>query len=213
MVDALNTVGSTEGERTPAELWFDPICPFAWITSRWLIEASAHRAIEPTWRVMSLAVLNAGRDLPEQYMALMQRAWGPVRVAVKVSQDYDNATLGRLYTELGTRIHNDGRGFERDVVAEAIAAAGLPAELIDAYDDTSLDDAVTAAHKEGISLVGEDVGTPVIRVSGVAFFGPVITPMPRGEAAARLWDGVVLCASTEGFYELKRTRDRAPEFA
>ncbi|MEV7021117.1 disulfide bond formation protein DsbA [Kitasatospora sp. NPDC093558] len=187
------------------------------MTSRWLIEVQQLRPVDVNWHVMSLSVLNEGRDLPQQYRDLMDKGWGPVRVCIAAAQQHGEEVLGRLYDELGVRLHNRAMPLERATVEEALVAAGLPVELADAADTDAYDEALRASHKEGISLVGEDVGTPVIAVEGadgdrVAFFGPVVTPTPRGEAAARLWDGTLLVASTPGFYEIKRTRTAGPSF-
>ncbi|WP_443077674.1 mycothiol-dependent nitroreductase Rv2466c family protein [Streptomyces sp. SP17BM10] len=208
---------TTAAERKTADFWFDPLCPWAWMTSRWLIEVQQLRPVDVNWHVMSLSVLNEGRDLPERYRELMDKGWGPVRVCIAAAQQHGEEVLGRLYTELGLRLHNRAMPLERATVEEALVAAGLPVELADAADTDAYDEALRASHKEGISLVGEDVGTPVIAVEGadgdrVAFFGPVVTPTPRGEAAARLWDGTLLVASTPGFYEIKRTRTAGPSF-
>ncbi|MEO3781797.1 DsbA family protein [Actinocorallia sp. B10E7] len=202
----------SENERVPVDFWFDPMCPWAWITSRWIHEVAALRPIEPRWHVMSLAVLNEGREVPAQYAEAMEKAWGPVRVAIAAEQKYGPQILGTLYTELGVRIHEQGRGVSDEVVVEALEASGLDPALIDAARGEEYDEALRASHKVGIDKVGQDVGTPVIEVEGVAFFGPVVTPTPRGEDAVRLWDGVRLVAGTPGFFELKRSRDVSPSF-
>ena len=171
------------------------------------------RAITVTWHVMSLSVLNEGKDdLPEQYRELLQTGWGPVRVLIAAEQAYGPEVLGPLYTALGTRFHNEKAPRDRETIEAALAEAGLPASLADAMDSTEFDEAVRASHAEGIDRVGYDVGTPVITVNGMSVFGPVLSPIPRGEAAARLWDGVLLIAGTDGFFELKRSRTRDPIF-
>ncbi len=198
---------------TVADFWFDPICPWAWIASRWILEAAAVRDLEVRFHVMSLAYLNQGRDdLPEQYREVMRTAWGPVRVVVAAEQDHGPAVVLPLYTALGTRFHLAGEPRERATLEAALAEVGLPAALADAAETDAHDEALKASHHAGMDQVGLDVGTPVISVAGVAFFGPVVTPAPKGEAAGRLWDGVLLVAGTEGFYELKRTRTSPPVF-
>lgn len=197
-----------------ADLWFDPLCPWAWMTSRWMLEVEQVRPIETRFHVMSLAVLNEGADdLSEDYRETLEQGWGPVRVCVAAAQQHGEHVLRDLYTALGTRRHNEGRDFDRVTVEESLAEAGLPASLADAMTSTAYDDDVRKSHQTGIDLVGQDVGTPVISVEETAFFGPVVSPAPKGEAAGKLWDGVVLVASTDGFFELKRTRDRDPIFA
>ncbi len=202
----------TTDDRVPADFWFDPLCPWAWIASRWLLEVEQQRPIEPRWHVMSLAVLNEGRELPDEYRDLMAWAWGPVRVCVAAAQEHGDKLLGPLYTALGTRFHDEGRPKERATVEDALSDVGLPPELADAMDSTEYDSALRASHDDGMNRVGLDVGTPVISVEGVSFFGPVMSPIPRGEEAATLWDGVVKVASVDGFFELKRTRTRDPVF-
>lgn len=206
----------SDGARNRADFWFDPLCPFAWITSRWILEVQQVRDIETVWHVMSLAYLNSDKDIPEDYRAILAPAWGPVRVLIKAEQEHGNDVLLPLYTAMGERIHVGGRDLKeegRAIVEEALAEAGLPAELADAMDDTSLDDAVARSHHEGMDAVGNDVGTPTIHVNGTAFFGPVISKAPRGEEAGRLWDGIVMAAEYPYFYELKRSRSSDLDFS
>jgi 2-hydroxychromene-2-carboxylate isomerase len=197
---------------TIADFWFDTLCPWAWLTSRWMLEVEQVRDVTVRWRPMSLAILNADRDVSDDYKARIGLGRGPMRVCAAAEQSHGPDVLGPLYTALGTRFHPQQLPKDRATVEAAIAEAGLPADLIDAMDDSSYDDAVRASHDEGMALVGQDVGTPIIRVDGTAFFGPVVTPTPRAEAAGKLWDGVLLVAQTPGFYEIKRTRDVRPSF-
>ena len=201
-----------EPRNTVADMWFDPLCPWAWITSRWLVEVEKVRPVTVRWRVMSLAVLNAGRDLPEGYQELMERSWAAVRVCTAAGQRFGPEVLGPLYTAIGTRFHNRGEAQDTATLEAALTEAGLPADLVGAADSTEYDEPLRASHAEAMKLVGEDVGTPVVRVEGVSFFGPVVSPAPRGEEAGKLWDGVRAVAGTDGFFELKRTRTRDPVF-
>lgn len=199
--------------RATADFWFDPVCPWAWMTSRWMTEVMAVRDVEVRWNVMSLAVLNEGRDLPEDYRRSLDDAWGPVRVITAARLSHGDDVVKPLYDAIGTRLHPGGRQGERmAVVAEALAEVGLPADLLEAASTDAYDDALRASHQGAIDLVGEDVGTPVVAVNGTAFFGPVMTPAPKGEDAGRLWDGFALVTSVPGFYELKRTRTQGPVF-
>jgi Mycothiol-dependent nitroreductase Rv2466c len=200
-------------EPTRVDFWFDPICPWAWIASRWMHEVEKVRPVKLHWHVMSLSVLNEGKDdLPDQYRELLRTGWGPVRVCIAAAQEHGDPVLGPLYTALGNRFHLEKAPRERATYEAALAEAGLPPGLADAASSTEFDSALRASHKEGIDRVGYDVGTPVISVNGLSVFGPVVSPIPRGEAAAKLWDGVLLIAGTDGFFELKRSRTRDPIF-
>lgn len=195
------------------DLWVDPACPWAWMTSRWLLNAKAVRDITVTFHTMSLAVLNENNDVPEQYKELMAQAWKPVRLMIAAEQAHGNEVLEPLYSAIGRRYHNEGNKDLAVILPEALAEAGLPADLVAAADDTSLDEALRISHHQGMDPVGMDVGTPVIHVNGEAIFGPVITPAPKGEEAGRLLDGVLAVMSIPGFYELKRTRTKGPDFS
>jgi len=203
----------TEQEPTRLDFWFDPLCPWAWITSRWVLEVEKVRPVQARWHVMSLAVLNENKEgMDERYKDMMRKAWGPVRVCIAAEQKFGPDVLLPLYTALGTRFHNEKQDRDLATIEAALADAGLPAELAAAADSTEYDEALRASHKDGMDRVGYEVGTPVISVNGISFFGPVISPIPRGEDAARLWDGVLMVAGTDGFFEIKRSRTRDPIF-
>jgi 2-hydroxychromene-2-carboxylate isomerase len=200
--------------RDEVPFWFDPLCPWAWITSRWLLEVEQVRPVSADWRIMSLAYLNLvqreGKGLSDKYRELMTNAWGPVRVCAAAAEYGGSSVLGPSYTAIGTRLHNHRRRDDPAVITEALIESGLPDSLASAAATTEFDQLIKDSHDEAFDEVGLDVGTPVLRIRGTALFGPVVTPAPRGEAAGRLWDGLALVAETDGFFELKRSRDRKP---
>lgn len=210
---------SRTSELNRADLWFDPLCPFAWITSRWILEVEKVRDVEVVWHVMSLGYLNKDRDIPEAYRTMLAPAWGPVRVLLAAQERYGDKVLLPMYNAFGQRIHHDGRKLHEQadgglaLIAEVLEETGLDADLVDAATDPSWDEAVARSHHEGMDAVGDDVGTPTIHVNGTAFFGPVLSKIPRGEDAGRLWDGCVAVASFPYFYELKRSRTGDLDFS
>ncbi|WP_460842131.1 mycothiol-dependent nitroreductase Rv2466c family protein [Nocardioides marmoraquaticus] len=209
-----DTAPETSSGKDRADFWFDPRCPFAWITSRWMLEVEQVRDVEVHWHVMSLAYLNQDKDIPDSYREMLSTAWGPVRVCIKAEQEHGSEVLAPLYTAFGTRIHLEEQdATTRQLAVDALRDAGLPEELAEAWDDSSLDEAVAKSHHEGMDAVGDDVGTPTIHVNGTAFFGPVITKAPRGEEAGQLWDGIVQAASYPLFFELKRSRSADLDFS
>jgi hypothetical protein len=189
------------------------MCPFAWVTSRWIGEVEAVRDVKTEWHVMSLAVLNEGREeLPAQYKEFLTKAWAPVRVIVAAAEQHGTEYIKALYDAMGTKIHNEGNSDIDEVIAKSLSELDLPEELAAAGQSDAFDAQLRASHESGISLVGQDVGTPVVAFNGTAFFGPVLTRIPRGEEAGRLWDATVTLASFPYFFEIKRSRTESPVF-
>ena len=197
---------------TDVDFWFDPICPWAWMTSRWMLEVEKVRDVKVTFHVMSLSVLNDGRDLPDSYRDLMDRAWVPARAALLVEQRHGSEKLREFYTELGTRFHPNEEEVTPETVKDALATVGADADIIDIAQTGDIDDDLRRSHHEGMDPVGDEVGTPVVRVNGMSLFGPVVSPAPKGEEAGELFDGFVKVTAYPGFFELKRTRNVGPIF-
>ncbi len=204
---------TTTAAHEPVDFWFDPLCPFAWITSRWMLEVEKVRDVQTTFHVMSLSVLNADKDVDQRYKDMLERGWGPVRIAIAIEQAHGSESLRSFYTSIGTKHHNEGREFDKALYEEVLEEVGLPLDLAQAAEDTSLDDSVRASHQDGIERVGEEVGTPVVSVGGTAFFGPVLTRIPRGEDAGVIFDGTRQLAGFDYFFELKRTRTGELDFS
>ncbi|GAA5229163.1 disulfide bond formation protein DsbA [Paeniglutamicibacter antarcticus] len=200
-------------EKTHVDFWFDPTCPFAWATSRWVLEVEKVRDVEIAWHVMSLSVLNEGRDdISKEYREHVEKAWGPVRVLTAAAQKHGNDVLGDLYTAMGELLHYEKVSDLTEVVTRSLATVGLEPELAEAANGTEYDVALKASHEDGISRVGQEVGTPIIALNGTAFFGPVITRVPTGEIAGKLFDSAVGLASYPYFFEIKRSRTESPQF-
>ena len=195
------------------DFWFDPLCPWAWMTSRWMDEVSVRRDVEVRWHVMSLAILHESADDTPASRNEPNSAWGPVRVIVAAAQLHGEKYVKALYDAMGTRLHPGAQSDLAVVIDESLAQVGLPSELADLARSDEFDALLRASHEGAIALVGRDVGTPVVAIDGAGYFGPVVTPAPTGDAALRLWDGLVLMAGVPGFYELKRSRTDGPVFA
>lgn len=195
-----------------AQFWFDPLCPWAWMTSRWILEVEKVRDIKVKWNLFSLAYLNRDKDVPAEYKERLARSWHCTRVIAAAQKIKGSEITLPLYTAISTRIHLKKMEVGAELFTEALREVGLPESLSEAMSDESFDAAIIESHESGIKLVGNDVGTPIIAVGTAAFFGPVISPAPKGEEAGKLWDGVVGVASYPGFFEIKRSRNVGPIF-
>ena len=190
-----------------ATFWFDPTCTCTWATSRWLRDTAPAQGAEVQWRLMSLAVLNDGKEVPEQYRAGMALSWRPLRLLAATARTRDSAAVGALYAALGTRVHEQGRTVDDALLAESLAEAGLPSDLLAAADDTSFDEDVRTSHAQAQEAVGTESGSPVLALGeGPACFGPVVAPVPTGQAATDLWQALELLSRVSQFSELKRGR-------
>lgn len=202
------------------EQWFDPMDPWSWVVSRWLLEVEQVRTIDLTFRVMSVSVVNADRDIPthylddpDAYLERMRAAWGPVRVATAAADQIGEKVLRELYTALGTRIHEQGNKNFPEMIGQALAEVGLDAELAEFATSDAYDDQVRASTRAAMDAVGIEIGTPILRINGAAFFGPVVSKIERGEDAGRLFDALATLASFPHVSELKRARIAEPDFS
>lgn len=201
-----------EMARQKAGFWFDPLCPWAWMTSRWILEVEKVREIEVDWNLFSLAYLNRDKDVPAEYKERLAKSWFCTRVIAAAQKEKGSAITLPLYTAISSRIHLKKMEVGVTLFEEALVEVGLQKDLAAAMNDESFDTAIIESHERGLKMVGNDVGTPIISVGNVAFFGPVISPAPKGEEAGKLWDGVVGVASYPGFFEIKRSRNVGPIF-
>jgi hypothetical protein len=200
------------------DFWFDPVCPYSWTASRWLLEVAAQRPLEVRHHVMSLYVVNERRtDVSPDYRRTVEDSRGPSRVAIALAERFGGEALARFYTAFGELVFDVWR---RPTAAEyhravrsALASLGLPAGLEDTMDGSDHDEALRRSTAAGLAPVGSDVGTPTTHIDGVAFYGPVLNAIPRGKEALRVFDGARLLAGYPEFFELKRTRLRPPVFS
>lgn len=205
---------ATEQRVESIEFWFDPVCPWAWMTSRWMTEVSETLGHEVTWRPFSLAILNENNDDDAHHEA-HQRSFSLGQALAATQRDHGNEAVWKLYTELGNRIHLEGREDTAEVLGEAVEAAGLPESIAQTatFDHDDSASRLRESTEAGITAVGPGVGIPIISINGKTFFGPVVTPRPKGEDAINLWNALYYATQTPGFYELKRGREVGPDFS
>jgi hypothetical protein len=195
-----------------AGFWFDPLCPWAWMTSRWILEVEKVRDIEVEWNLFSLAYLNRDKDVSDEYKSKLAKSWHCTRVIAAAQKQKGASITLPLYTAISSRIHLEKMEIGEALFKEALVEVGLSPDLASTINDETLDATIIESHERGIKMVGNDVGTPIIAIGDIAFFGPVISPAPKGEEAGKLWDGVVGVASYPGFFEIKRSRNVGPIF-
>jgi predicted DsbA family dithiol-disulfide isomerase len=197
---------------TKAEFWFDPMCPWAFITSRWILEVEKVRDIEVSWNIFSLPHLNKDREMSDKYVAIFANSWSCARVIKAVENQFGKEKTLPLYTAISTRIHVQKESVSTDLLMDALKEIGIDTKIVQEMNNSDWDKEIIESHERGIKIVGNDVGTPIIAINGIGFFGPVISPAPKGEEAGKLWDGVVLSGSYPGFFEIKRSRTVGPIF-
>lgn len=203
-------------ETTVVDFWFDPVCPYSWIGSRWLLEVEQYRPVAIRWHILSLYLLNAHRTDDPAYVDYLLEVTGPARVASAAAVQFGDGVLRDLYTAFGVRIFDQWRHASGDECREAMRAAlaetGLPSILLDRFDEPGIDDDLRRSHRAGLEPVGKEAGTPTIHIGGTAIYGPVLNAIPRGEAAVRVFDGALLLTGVPDFFELKRTRTAKPVY-
>ncbi|MGA4508418.1 DsbA family protein [Propionibacteriaceae bacterium G1746] len=194
------------------DFWFDPLCPWAWMTSRWMLEVEKVRDVHTTFHIFSLSMLNENHDIPDDYRAGVDAGRPATRAAIGVLDAYGQDGLREFYTALGTRYHPGGEPKNEETLRAVFTDKGWDQTIVDRALEGEWDDRVRESYESGIKLVGGDVGTPIVKVHDTALFGPVISPAPKGEAAGELFDGFEKLAAYPGFFEAKRTRTVDPIF-
>ena len=198
------------------DFYWDPVCPWCWITSRWMVDVGQQKQIQVNWKLFSLKLINKDREVPEDYKILHGIGLKALRVAAAVRREFGNDGVGQIYTVMGARYHHDeGDIDEPSALTEILRTCGLPARLSAAAEDEALDKDIQADMDQAIAKAGTDVGVPQIVLDGgkgPGFFGPVMSPAPTGEDAVKFWDAIIAAGRNPGFFELKRTREVGPVF-